>query len=232
VLISRSHTWNTISSTINIFDADSDDVLWVSADDKRIGTYEERVLRILQQTKIAKYKEGYIVIEKQDKDWLTNELLNEAKISQENLLNLLEQKKKHGIIAEEFVLHLEKERLMNSGRPDLARSVRRISENNIAAGYDILSFDGHESNLLPGRFIEVKGTTSNQVLFYISKNELDMAKRMRNRYWIYCVLNVESKKLKQLKMIKNPYRAILHSRELKAECLLWRVCSSGDKDNL
>ena len=123
-------------------------------------------------------------------------------------------------------MQVEKERLADSGRGDLADLVRRISDENVAAGYDILSFDGPESGVSPDRFIEVKGNSANQILFYITKNELEMARRMRNKYWVYCVLNVESIKSRKLEMLQDPYKSIFQTKKLEAEPVLWKVIIS------
>jgi len=212
-----------VLSVINIFNTDPSGDIWINTHDKRINVLEDRILRLLQQLRIAKYTDGNIVIEKRGIDWLTDIFGTKLRIDKEALLRILEQKSQHGVIAEEFVLKEEKKRLINSGRGDLANLVKRISQENVAAGYDILSFDGAGSGVFPDRFIEVKGNSSDRILFYISKNELEMARRMQNKYWIYCVLNIESKKPKKLEILKNPYKAIFQTKNLKAEPILWKV---------
>lgn len=226
MIIEKSNILPDVLSVINIFNTDPSGNIWINIHDKRINVLEDQILRLLQQLKIARYIDGNIVIEKQGKDWLTEIFGTKLKIDKENLLKILEQRAKHGVIAEEFALQAEKERLINFGRSDLAKLVKRISEENVAAGYDILSFDGPESGVSPDRFIEVKGNSTNQILFFITNNEIEMARRMQNKYWVYCVLNVESTKSRILEMLQNPYKSIFQTKKLKAEPVLWKVSMS------
>jgi len=222
-IIEKSNNLPDVLSVINIFNTDTNGRYWIETGDKRINLLEDKILRLLQQLRIARFIDGNIIIEKQEKEWLTEILGTGMRIDKENLLKILEQRNKHGVIAEEFVLQVEKERLADSGRNDLADLVRRISDENVAAGYDILSFDGPESGVSPDRFIEVKGNSANQILFYITRNELEMARRMRNKYWVYCVLNVESIKSRKLEMFQDPYKSIFQTKKLEVEPVLWKV---------
>jgi uncharacterized protein DUF3883 len=81
--------------------------------------------------------------------------------------------RKLGRDGEELVLHFERERLKKFERPDLAKKIRWVSEEDgDGAGYDILSFDkgGKE------RFLEVKTTVGPDVTpFYITRNELSFS---------------------------------------------------------
>lgn len=81
--------------------------------------------------------------------------------------------RKLGRDGEELVLHFERERLKQFERPDLAKKIRWVSqEDGDGAGYDILSFDqtGKE------QFLEVKTTVGPDVTpFYITRNELSFS---------------------------------------------------------
>lgn len=81
--------------------------------------------------------------------------------------------RKLGRNGEELVLHQERTNLIKLERPDLARKIRWVSEEDgDGAGYDILSFDraGNE------RFLEVKTTVGpNTTPFYITRNELSFS---------------------------------------------------------
>jgi hypothetical protein len=78
-----------------------------------------------------------------------------------------------GKAGEEVVLVFERARLEAAERPDLARKVRWVAqEDGDGAGYDILSFDhaGRE------RFVEVKTTLGNRTTpFYLTRNECALA---------------------------------------------------------
>lgn len=70
---------------------------------------------------------------------------------------------------EERVFHAEQFRLSQAGRPDLAKMVRWIADQDgDGAGFDILSFDYHGKE----RLLEVKTTVGHQTTpFFISENE-------------------------------------------------------------
>ena len=101
-------------------------------------------------------------------------------LSLEQLKKQLERNELVGEKAELFVLKYEKKRL---GLP-LSEKVRRISEIDVTAGYDIVSFDSPQSQE-PDRFIEVKAVSS--AGFYWSKNEYEIAKLHGEKYFLYLV---------------------------------------------
>lgn len=86
---------------------------------------------------------------------------------------------------EAFVLDLEKYRLTEGNRADLARKIRWIAEEEgDGAGYDISSFtlDGRP------RLIEVKTTNgSARTPFFITRNEFNVAMEMPEQWQIYRV---------------------------------------------
>ena len=90
-----------------------------------------------------------------------------------------------GKAGEEFVVEVERKRLTDSDRLDLARRVRWVAvEDGDGAGYDILSFDtgGKE------RLIEVKTTNgSARTPFFLSRNECEVATERRADWCIYRV---------------------------------------------
>ena len=101
-------------------------------------------------------------------------------VSLEKLKKQLEEDELAGEKAELYVLSFEKTRL---GSP-LCESIKRISEIDVSAGYDIVSFNSRHS-LTPDRFIEVKALSNNG--FYWSKNEYEIAKLKGDSYYIYLV---------------------------------------------
>ena len=78
-----------------------------------------------------------------------------------------------GKAGEEAVLRFERLRLEQEERPDLARKVRWIAqEDGDGAGYDIHSYDRRGSD----RLIEVKTTTGGQrTPFFLTRNECALA---------------------------------------------------------
>lgn len=96
-----------------------------------------------------------------------------------------------GLSGEEFILKLEKRRLIEIGKDDLASKVEHISQTvGDMAGFDVLSFeaDGIE------KYIEVKTTRmGKEAPFYYTRNELSFSRREHNRYSLYRLFNFENK---------------------------------------
>ncbi len=117
---------------------------------------------------------------------LVYELTADSKaISEHQLEQLLMENRKLGAKAENAVVEFEKQRLIKMGKNIQADLVKRISIINTAAGYDIESFDGTNDEVFPNRFIEVKATTGDDIRFYWTINEREIAKKRKNQYWIY-----------------------------------------------
>jgi Domain of unknown function (DUF3883) len=121
-------------------------------------------------------------------------------LSPEQLERLQEAQARQGAEAEEYVLQFERSRL--EGHAQLS-FVRRISTTNTAAGYDIESFEGLKS-FLPDKFIEVKSYRGT-VHFFWSVGELEAARELGDRYYIY-VVDVEKYASREYipQIIRNP----------------------------
>ena len=87
--------------------------------------------------------------------------------------------------AELFVLKLETERLDTNHKP------KRISQIDVTAGYDIVSFKSNSSSDYD-LFIEVKSYVGNPKFFW-TKNERNVASTLRGKYSIYLVSTEKSK---------------------------------------
>jgi len=107
--------------------------------------------------------------------------------------------KRLGNRGEKIVFELEKSRLSERGKKNLAEKVERAKYDHL--GYDIKSF---EENGEP-RYIEVKTTRSKvgNANFFLSINELNTAKELQN-YYVYIVFEILTKKPKVWK-VKNPF---------------------------
>lgn len=101
-------------------------------------------------------------------------------LSLELLKKQLENNELAGEKAELFVLSFEKKRI---GHP-LCDSIRRISDIDVAAGYDIVSYNSPKSQG-PNRFIEVKAVSHTG--FHWSRNEYEVARLKGNSYYLYLV---------------------------------------------
>lgn len=91
-----------------------------------------------------------------------------------------------GRAGEAFVVEVERRRLMDSGRADLARNLRWVAaEDGDGAGYDILSFDPGDGR---EKLIEVKTTNGSALTpFFLSRNERDMSVERPRDWRIYRV---------------------------------------------
>lgn len=90
-----------------------------------------------------------------------------------------------GSAGEAFVVDLERRRLNEANRPELARCVRWVArEEGDGAGYDVLSFDDSSQP----RLIEVKTTNGcARTPFYLSRNECEVASEKPGQWRIYRV---------------------------------------------
>ena len=90
-----------------------------------------------------------------------------------------------GRAGEEFVIAVERKRLLAVERPDLARKIRWVSaEEGDGAGYDILSFGANGRE----RLLEVKTTNGPaRTPFFLTRNEIAVAKERATAWRLYRV---------------------------------------------
>lgn len=129
--------------------------------------------------------------------------IRQEKITLQQLLDKQKEQNARGLAAEEFVLKYEMNRL-----PEKALQIKRISDFDVSAGYDIVSFDSPTSSHYD-RFIEVKCYLG-EPHFYWSENEADVARIKGDKYYL-CL--VDYQKMIQdsnycPEYIKNPYMVI------------------------
>jgi hypothetical protein len=129
------------------------------------------------------------------------------------------EKREIGTLAEEIVVDREIERLRGRGHSVEAQCVRRISRIRVNAGYDIESFDGRAHDMNFDRFIEVKGSRGTDLRFLWTENEISVAKKLRDRYWIYFQGGVVLKNRTAKSMplcFRDPMESILKDARLTA----------------
>jgi hypothetical protein len=139
------------------------------------------------------------------------------KIGIDNLEATLEQKRIAGANAEEFVVVFEKRRVVT--HPKL-ESIQRISDYDVAAGYDVVSYDGPDSVAFD-RFIEVKSCTIDRRFFW-SKNEILQAKIKRAQYFLYLVNPEKIRDAAYEPMIiQDPYENVFQDQSWAREAQSW-----------
>lgn len=152
-----------------------------------------------------------------ESDW-TEQLRNRRKkFTLEQLLKQQEDQSRRGLEAEEFVLGLEKKRL-----PELAQKIKRISDFDVAAGYDIVSYENNETEHYD-RFIEVKCYMGSPHFFW-SENESDVARIKADKY-ILCLVDYlrMGEPGYQPEFIRNPYETIFDSDEWLVNASSFRI---------
>lgn len=124
------------------------------------------------------------------------------KFTLEQLLKQQEEQSKRGLEAEEFVLGLERNRI-----PGKAYKIKRISDFDVAAGYDIVSYASESSDKYD-RFVEVKCYLG-KPHFYWSENECDTAKQKGDKY-VLCLVDYTriGEPGYQPQYIQDPYNVI------------------------
>lgn len=124
------------------------------------------------------------------------------KFTLEQLLKRQEDQSRRGLEAEEYVLSLERNKL-----PSKVTKIKRISDFDVAAGYDIVSFQGEQSQVYDC-FIEVKCYIGSPH-FYWSENESDVAQIKGDKYFLCLVdYNRIGEPGYQPEYIQNPYEVI------------------------
>ena len=92
---------------------------------------------------------------------------------------------------------------------------RQVSLEDVGAGYDIQSYDIVKEDIIK-IFIEVKSYKKNGIKkkFYWSKNEINVAKDLREKYYLYLLPNDGPKKIfiDELTRICNPYIEIYEKK--------------------
>jgi len=137
----------------------------------------------------------------------------------------LEQNIEVGEQAEQYVLDYERKRV---NCDSLASRVRVISDIDVSAGYDIVSFNSNNSDEYD-RFIEVKAVSAD-LRFFWSRNELETARLKGGRYYLYLIeLPKTSSSNYHPIMICNPASALLESNEwlLEAQTYVVKHMGSG-----
>ena len=156
------------------------------------------------------------------------------KLFKEELDKILKEQIAIGNYAEELSEKYEKSECQNDGRDE--NMVERISDSHVNAGYDINSI--HDKNSKThDKFIEVKGTTTEEFRFFWSKNEIKQAQKLGNRYWIYFVANVnkEDKSGEIIEMISDPFSKIdpfnhFNRDEYHKECESFKITKKTEEN--
>ncbi len=168
-----------------------------------------KCLLILHRVGFIYYKDDKVIIRNDYIGLLNNLLLSIRKISN-NVIVESPINKLIGDITEDIAYEYEKQRLIDSGHPELSNLVQIISKIDFSAGYDITSFLGSGQDYINPIFIEVKGTEKDYIYFYWSKNEQSVATIKNDNYYLYIYTNVDVMRKQAVgpKIISNPIKRL------------------------
>lgn len=128
--------------------------------------------------------------------------IKKRRIGVQELHDQMSQQQIYGEEAEKFVIAFEAERLNG-------KQVDWVAEYIANEGYDIASYD-KEIDTEHNRFIEVKSYDGLIPYFYWSKNEYQVAKQRKDKYWIYLINRTRMNDNDYIpEMIQNPYIEII-----------------------
>jgi hypothetical protein len=155
---------------------------------------------------------------------INNEKDKRRRVSLQELKNRLDNQERLGKEAELFVLNFEKQRL---SKHPLVGNVLRVSEDHINAGFDIESFNDNNS-VFTDRFIEVKSHSEN-IAFFWSANEVEVAKNLANKYFLYLVDRTKMSQDNYVpKIFQNPYQSIFENELWNKEPQTWKFSLQED----
>jgi hypothetical protein len=198
---------------------------WSSTDNAPL-TGDLEIVEIMRQSGLLKSSEGMFEVDRRYVASVRDILKPAGFVTPDELIMHLKNADVVGRIAEDIVLYLEKQRLQESGCVAESECIQKISDLNVAAGYDIASFNGKNLDMVHDRFIEVKGSTGGEVCFYWTKNEIEQARILGSKYWIYFVGGIDLKNKSsdvQPFLIQDPAKNVLLNNELKVECAQFYV---------
>lgn len=203
--------WNPHARKIfNFFSLNaSNSTYQLSTVDVPLSVEQNIVIHFFQYLGLLKVENHLISVDGKYTEFIFQLTADRRTLTEQQLEKILVENKKLGAQAENVVLAFEKERLKQLGKFAQAELVKRISVTNSIAGYDIESFDGDSDDIFPNRLIEVKASSVNKIRFYWSINEIEVAKKENNRYWIYMIKDFkEDGKNNYPIMIQNPAYSI------------------------
>jgi len=128
---------------------------------------------------------------------------------------LLKNREEIGQYAEIRIIEYEKERL--SKFPLLLDEIEHIAINDVGAGYDIKSFrDKLDKNNNPlFIYIEVKAVPFWEYEFKWTRNEIEVARQLKDKYFLYLlpVIGYKEFDIDNLKIINNPYENVYKNKQ-------------------
>ena len=138
------------------------------------------------------------------------------------LENELALRKEYGEIGERKAFEYETKLLAER---DIAKAPKMISDIDVSAGYDLVSYLSSDS-ISYDKYIEVKSCQNKEQAFYLSRNELRIAKEKGESYYLYLYI----RETDEIIIINDPYNRIYLSEEWAKEPQIYRIHKMIDGD--
>lgn len=143
-------------------------------------------------------------------------------ISLIELENELALRKEYGEIGERKAFEYETKLLAERG---IAKTPKMISDIDVSAGYDLVSYLSSDS-MSYDKYIEVKSCQNKEQAFYLSRNELRIAKEKGESYYLYLYI----RETDEIIIINDPYNRIYLSEEWAKEPQIYKIHKMIDGD--
>jgi hypothetical protein len=199
-------------------DAASGEIMWSAIDSEPLGEIEW-LRDHLVQLGVLTATEHLFRVAPDYKETVSQFLDGGGDFTEQQMEISLREKRLLGSIAESFVFNFEKKRLLSLGHKLESACVQQISKLRVNAGFDVSSFDGASKGLAHNRFIEVKGSGKTTVRFVWTRNEMQKASDLGDKYWIYFVGGIERNNnlvTREPVMLQNPH-AILKPNDFRVQ---------------
>ena len=180
---------------------------------------ENDILNLLLQSEIL-FKSQDIYLVNPQYAHLVSSFKASHKMTSGELEERLADRNEIGKIAEKIVVDYEGKRLLINHCILESEQVEDISSIDVSAGYDVMSFDSKSFD--HDRFIEVKGSRGTEISFIMSKNELDVARKLGKHYWLYFVggVDIDTKTSSmEPQIFQDPTNTILSDEKFDQNCL-------------
>lgn len=202
----------------------------LDVEDNRLPMSHNWILHLLLRLGVLLRTDDQLIVEPKYVPLVRKLRADKTKLSQEELDGALQLHRKVAEQAEDAVVEYERERLRSIGRNLEASLVRRVSQLDATAGYDIESFDGDKPLVDYDRFIEVKTSYENKLRFFWSANECRVAEEKGEKYWIYFVGGFYGTHTGQISpiMIRHPTKRLEEMREVNIRVATYLIEQSNE----
>ncbi len=209
-LLSSSDQSDFISEFLQLFINVKDDFILQLTTDERLKFSEVRNLFVELELMHYDTTDDIYRIDPKLQSKLSSEIQKEhTKLSAEQFAQLLADQSHIGASAELEIINYERKRL--GEYPKLCEMIQHVALMDVRAGFDIKSWEIPEYvGKTIARYIEVKAVSKVDFRFMWTSNEMEVAARLGNSYYLYLVPVIKDGNfdLEHLDIIQNPYQNV------------------------